>query len=603
MKEYILNTLPQELVNQIAAGEVIERPASVVKELIDNSIDANSTKIQIRIENGGIDLIEISDNGVGIPQESLNEIFKSHTTSKISSLEDLNNLLTMGFRGEALSTILSVSQVELISKYEGSETASMITFRSFNDFDITKAARESGTVVSVKGLFEKIPARRKFLKTPQTEYKKILDILIPYFLIYPNIHFSVIKDSKLVIELPKILDSKPNSLEIERVKKVLKDEYIDRMIKVFYDGNGIKISGFTAHPSDHQKRYSNQYIFVNSRPIWDSGIAKAVLTGYERYIPFGEKVPYILLIDINPDQIDINVHPRKEEIRFLNPFRIYSSISEAIQRAISTVTTNRVESQFRSADFKPSSENIFSQNSGKTYSSKDITFKPNQSNSVKDSMLFSQEVLNDTGYIKSNKDDKFLETNKRIRNIFQIFNKYLVIEFEDNSLWIMDQHAVAERITFEKLLNSKDVKLEQQNFLVPITLEYSINEITQFENLKDFFSQLGFKYNINNSLINIESVPVEFINADLKLLFDEVFALGDEKGDISKELNKLKDDILATMSCHTSVRSGQSLHREEMIDLYNKLIMCKNPYSCPHGRPAVWKLTLSELDSKFERTY
>ncbi|NLE30786.1 DNA mismatch repair endonuclease MutL [Candidatus Dojkabacteria bacterium] len=603
MKEYILNTLPQELVNQIAAGEVIERPASVVKELIDNSIDAKATKIQIRIENGGIDLIEISDNGVGIPQESLNDIFKSHTTSKISSLEDLNSLLTMGFRGEALSTILSVSQVELISKYVGSETASKITFRSFNDFDITKAARESGTVVSVKGLFEKIPARRKFLKTPQTEYKKILDILFPYFLIYPNIHFSVIKDSKQVIELPKVLNSNPNTVEIERVKKVLKDEYIDRMIKVFYDGNGIKISGFTAHPSDHQKRYSNQYIFVNSRPIWDSGIAKAVLTGYERYIPFGEKVPYILLIDINPDQIDINVHPRKEEIRFLNPFRIYSSISEAIQRAVSTVTTYRVDSEFKTPSLNPINDYNSHQSIGKTYSSRDITFKANQSSSVKDSLLFSQEVLNDTGYIKSTDSVIFEEGYKKIRNIFQIFNKYIVIEFEDQTLWLIDQHAAAERITFEKLLNSKEVKLEQQNFLVPISLQYSLNEMTKFENLKEFFSDLGFKYSINKSEINIESVPVEFVNVDLKALFDEVFALGDESRDISKELNKLKDDILATISCHTSIRSGQSLHREEMIDIYSKLIKCENPYSCPHGRPIVWKLTLSEIDSKFDRTY
>ncbi len=603
MNEYILNTLPQELVNQIAAGEVIERPASVVKELVDNSIDAKATKIQIKIENGGIDLIEVSDNGVGIPQESLKEIFKSHTTSKISSFEDLNTLLTMGFRGEALSTILSVSQVELISKYENSDTASKISFKSFNDSDIKKAARESGTVVSVKGLFEQIPARRKFLKTAQTEYKKILDILFPYFLIYPNIHFSIIKDSKQLIDLPKVLKSSANTLELERVKKVLKDEYIDRMVKVFFNGNGIKVSGLTAHPSDHQKRYSNQYIFVNRRPIWDSGIAKAVLTGYERYIPFGEKVPYILLIDINPDQVDINVHPRKEEIRFLNPFRVYSSISEAIQRAISTVTTYRVDSEFKSNSLNTLNQISTQPYSPKAYSSKDISFKPNQSSSVKDSLLFSQEVLNDTGYIKSKEREKFEEGYKKIKNIFQIFNKYIVIEFEDNTLWIIDQHAAAERITFEKLLNSKEVKLEQQNFLVPISLQYSINEITQFENLKEFFLDLGFMYSIKESQINIESVPVEFINADLKVLFDEVFALGDEKGDISKEINRLKDDILATMSCHTSVRSGQSLHREEMIDIYTKLIKCNNPYSCPHGRPAVWKLTLNEIDSKFDRTY
>lgn len=603
MSKYILNTLPQELVNQIAAGEVIERPASVVKELVDNSIDAKASRIQIKVENGGIDLIEVSDDGVGIPQDSLREVFKSHTTSKISSLEDLSRLLTMGFRGEALSTILSVSQVELISKYEGSDTASKISFKNFNDYEIQKAARESGTFVSVKDLFGQIPARRKFLKTPQAEYKKILDILFPYFLIYPNIHFSVTKDSKQVIDLPKILNSKPGTVEFERVKKVLKEEYIDRMVKVFFNGNGIKINGLTAHPSDHQKRYTNQYIYVNNRPIWDSGIVKAVLTGYDRYIPFGEKVPYILLIDIHPDQIDINVHPKKEEIRFLNPFRVYASISEAIQKAIGGVTTYRVESEFKSSSLHPFYENPSNECTSKTYSNRDITFKPNQSNSVKDSLLFSQEVLNNSGYSKNITEAELDGGYKEVGNVFQIFNKYIVIEFKDDTLWVIDQHAAAERITFEKLLNSKNIQIEQQNFLVPISLEYSLNDVEQFEHLKNFFSDLGFKYTITGSKINIQSVPVEFVNADLKVLFDEVFAFGDEKRDIFNELNKLKEDIIATMSCHTSIRSGQSLHKEEMIDIYTKLIKCNNPYSCPHGRPTVWKLKLSEIDSKFDRTY
>jgi len=194
MNKYVLNELSQDVVNKIAAGEVVERPASVVKELVDNSIDAGATKIQIKVVNGGIDLIEVSDNGSGIPKESLADIFKPHTTSKISSLEDLNNLLTMGFRGEALSTIVSVSDVVLSSKYIDSDSAFEIEYKEVNDFNIKKTARESGTVVTVKNIFANIPARRKYLKTAQTEYKKILDILYPYFLIYPNIHFTLIKD-------------------------------------------------------------------------------------------------------------------------------------------------------------------------------------------------------------------------------------------------------------------------------------------------------------------------------------------------------------------------------------------------------------------------
>ena len=603
MNTFKLNTLPQELVNQIAAGEVIERPSSVVKELVDNCIDAKATKIQVKVVNGGIDLIEVSDNGVGIPQESLSDIFKAHTTSKISTFDDLNSLITMGFRGEALSTIVSVAQVSLISKHINSDTGGEIVFKSFNDFDIKKAARESGTIVTVKNLFENIPARKKFLKTPQTEYKKILEILYPYFLIYPNIHFTVLKDGKVAIDLKDIPNSKENTIEKVRIEQILKEEFVSRMIKVFFDGGGIKISGLIAHPSDHQKRSTNQYIFVNRRPIWDSGIARAVFQGYDRYIPFGERVPFILLININPELIDVNVHPRKEEIRFLNPFRAYTAVEEAVKKSISTVTSYHKENEFKEST-QESMSFVNKDMDRKIYSSKDITFKPNQSNSVRDSLLFSKEALTGTSYIQETKEqsEEEIKSVGNIRNIFQIFKKYILVEFENDILWIVDQHAAAERITFEKL-KKQESKMERQNLLVPISLNFSKKEISVLEDLKEFFTDLGFEYTIKHECIDISVVPVEFVESDFKKLFDEIFALSDDVKDISKELNRLREDILATMSCHGSVRSGQQLHREEMFDLIKKLVECENPYSCPHGRPAVWKLRLSDIDSNFERTY
>ncbi len=603
MDTFKLNKLPQELVNQIAAGEVIERPASVVKELVDNCIDAKATKIHVRVVNGGIDLIEVSDNGVGIPADSLADIFKAHTTSKISSLEDLNKLLTMGFRGEALSTIVSVANVSLLSKYVNSDIGSEIIFNGFDDFKIRKAARESGTVVTVKNIFENIPARKKFLKTAATEYKRILEVLYPYFLIYPNIHFTVTKDTKVVIDLKAIEGSKENTVEKERIGEILKEDFVKRMLKVFYNGSGIKISGLVGHPSDHQKRSSNQYIFVNRRPIWDSGIARGVLQGYERYIPFGEKVPFILLMDINPELIDVNVHPRKEEIRFLNPFRAYSAVEEAVKKSVMSVTSYHKENDFNpSQGDSPSFVN--KDMNRKIYSSKDITFKPTQSGSVRDSLLFSREALSEDSYIKEQEISSVesIKSVGNIKNVFQVFNKYIVIEFEDDVLWMVDQHAAAERVTFEKLKNQGD-SADRQNLLVPNTLKFSLKEISALEELKEFFSSLGFEYTVKKDSIDITVVPVEFVESDYKKLFDEIFALSDDIKDISKELNRLREDILATMSCHTSVRSGQYLHREEMLDLIKRLIDCENPYSCPHGRPAVWKLKLSDIDSNFERTY
>ena len=600
MEKVKLNTLPQEIVNQIAAGEVIERPASIVKELVDNSIDAKATKIQIKVENGGIDLIEVSDNGIGIEEKNLESVFKPHTTSKISSLEDLNTLLTMGFRGEALSTILSVADINLVSKYVDSDIASEITFKSFNDFSIKKAARESGTVITVKNIFGNIPARRKYLKTAQTEYKKILDILFPYFLIYPNIHFTVTKDGKNTIDLKEIKGAKENTIVKESVEEILKEEFVKRMLKVFYDGSGMKVTGLIAHPSDHQKRANHQYIFVNRRPIWDSGIAKAVLQGYERYIPFGERVPFILLLDIRPDLIDVNVHPRKEEIRFLNPFRAFSGVEEAIKKALSTTMSYRIDSEYKPSNTQSLSL-VNTDVQGRMYKSRDISFKPVQSGSVRDSLLFSKEILSDTSYIKN--DGKKEDEVSGFRNIFQIFNKYIVIEFENDTLWIIDQHAAAERITFEKLLKLKGKDIDKQSMLVPISIKFSVKELEVLKELKKFFIDLGFEYSVIKDGIEIMTVPVEFVGSDFEKLFDEIFELSDDIKDIGKNIKKLKDDVLATMSCHGSVRSGQSLHRDEMVDIYKKLIKCENPYSCPHGRPAVWKLKLSDIDSNFERTY
>lgn len=600
MEKIKLNTLSQELVNQIAAGEVIERPASVVKELVDNSIDAGSTKIQIKLINGGIDLIEVSDNGIGIEKENLEKIFKPHTTSKISSLEDLNTLLTMGFRGEALSTILSVADIGVVSKYIDSDIANEIVYKSFNDFSIKKSARESGTVVSVKNIFGNIPARRKFLKTAQTEYKRILDVLYPYFLLYPNIHFTVNKDSKTVIDLKSISQSKENTVVKERIEEILKEDFVKRMLKIFYDGSGMKVTGLIAHPSDHQKRSNHQYMFVNRRPIWDSGIARAVILGYERYIPFGEKVPFILLIDIKPELIDVNVHPRKEEIRFLNPFRAYSGVEEAVKKSISSVTSYSPDTEYKPVSHESKSF-VNRDMDRKVYINKDIRFESNQSGSVRDSLLFSKEVLADTMYTKN--EHTSIQEDRGFRNIFQIFSKYIVIEFEDDTLWVIDQHAAAERITFEKLKNFNEKNIEKQNLLVPTNIKFSQKELIVIDDLKNFFSELGFEYTVLKDGIDITSVPVEFVGTDFEKLFDEIFELSDDIKDISKSIDRLKEDILATMSCHGSVRSGQSLHQEEMIDIYKKLIKCQNPYSCPHGRPAVWKLKLSEIDSNFERTY
>jgi DNA mismatch repair protein MutL len=589
-----LNKLSQEVINQIAAGEVVERPSSVVKELLDNSIDADSSKIVIKIKNGGIDLIEISDNGIGIPKESMTSIFDPHTTSKISNIEDLNTLLSMGFRGEALSTISSVSNVTLLSKYREEETGYKILFNENGKSPVKKVAKEDGTTVKIENIFYNIPARQKYLKSPQTEYRKIHELLNSYFLIYPNIHFVLEKDGKIVKELPQVLNTKPGDIVEKRLNEIVGES--SSFLKLYYDGSGIKISGYTAHPSNHKSSNSKTYIFVNNRPIYDKGIVRAIYEGYSRYIPHGQKIDFAINILINPELVDINVHPRKEEVRFENPFRIYSAIEDAVRHVLSkelsykeTPSTNNFAA-IRESFAKQSSNS-------KLYEPTNI-YNSNKSASVQDTLLFSKELLTDIP------EDTQLpwEEGQEIVNIFQIFKKYIVIEFIDEKLWMIDQHAAAERINFESLSKGKD-NIDVQNYLVAVELNLKDEEILFLEEHIDFFKNIGILYEIKKNKLILKTVPVEFVNSDFKKVFEEIFSLEEDIELLKKNFKKLRDDILATISCHNSIRSGQRLQKEEMLDIYNKLMDCQNPYSCPHGRPAVWKLSLSEIDSNFERTY
>ncbi|NLB12076.1 DNA mismatch repair endonuclease MutL [Candidatus Dojkabacteria bacterium] len=589
-----LNKLSQEVINQIAAGEVVERPSSVVKELLDNSIDADSSKIVIKIKNGGIDLIEISDNGIGIPKESMTSIFDPHTTSKISNIEDLNTLLSMGFRGEALSTISSVSNVTLLSKYREEETGYKILFNENGKSPVKKVAKEDGTTVKIENIFYNIPARQKYLKSPQTEYRKIHELLNSYFLIYPNIHFVLEKDGKIVKELPQVLNTKPGDIVEKRLNEIVGES--SSFLKLYYEGSGIKISGYTAHPSNHKSSNPKTYIFVNNRPIYDKGIVRAIYEGYSRYIPHGQKIDFAINILINPELVDINVHPRKEEVRFENPFRIYSAIEDAVRHVLSkelsykeTPSTNNFAA-IRESFAKQSSNS-------KLYEPTNI-YNSNKSASVQDTLLFSKELLTDIP------EDTQLpwEEGQEIVNIFQIFKKYIVIEFIEEKLWMIDQHAAAERINFESLSKGKD-NIDVQNYLVAVELNLKDEEILFLEEHIDFFKNIGILYEIKKNKLILKTVPVEFVNSDFKKVFEEIFSLEEDIELLKKNFKKLRDDILATISCHNSIRSGQRLQKEEMLDIYNKLMDCQNPYSCPHGRPAVWKLSLSEIDSNFERTY
>ena len=621
MKKKKLHKLPQSVVNQIAAGEVVERPASVVKELVDNAIDAEADKIEVKVKNGGIDMVEVSDNGYGIPKEELPLIFDAHTTSKIEKIEDLNTLISMGFRGEALSTITSVARVKVSSKYVEETIANEIDFNEEGKSSVKKTAKEKGTTVRVENLFYNIPARKKHLKSPQTEYRKIYELMNNYYLIYPNIYFVLEKDGKVVLDLPPIDNSKKGEITKERIQEVMNED-TSNFLQLNYEGAGIKISGYVAHPSNHKSSRAKSYMFVNNRAISDKGIYRAIHEGYSRYIPHGQKVDFVIKIDMDPQYVDVNVHPRKEEVRFENPYRIYSAIENAVKHTLekelsfrdipsggksqienSNITVNQ------SRDFSSIRER-FNRSSGdsspkvkeRSYENRNL-YSSGKSVSVKDSLLFSKEILSSEVKDDYNQREALpWEEKMKVRNIFQIFNKYVVVEFVDERLWVIDQHAAAERINFEKLSKGRN-GLDLQNYLVPIEIELKKEEALFLDEARDFFENIGIIYEIENSKLKIKTAPTSFSESNFEEIFNEIFSLEDNIDNLGKNLEKRRDDLLATISCHGSIRSGQKLSREEMLNLFKELSECENPYSCPHGRPAVWKLTLPEIDNNFERTY
>jgi DNA mismatch repair protein MutL len=606
-----IKKLPQELINQIAAGEVIERPASVIKELVDNSIDANSTKIKIRIQSGGMKLIEISDNGIGIKKKMIPLAFEAHSTSKINSIEDLNNLVTMGFRGEALSTIVSISELTVLAKSEDDTEGYKVDFDGISPTEAQPAPRETGTTITIRNLFYNIPARKKYLKSEETEYRKILNILIPYFLLYPNIHFIFEKEGKVIYNLP-VTDAKSSEVSLDRVKEVLKNSDNDNLLPLYYDGGGLSIVGYIGHPSMHTARTNHMYVFVNDRPVQDRGVIRSVMEGYDRYIPHKDKVPFIINLKVNPELVDVNVHPRKEEVRFLNPYRIYSAIEKAVSVAISKGVQDDYTPSFDSVTSEsPNSEIALNRLRGENYprasysseysdsgSSRELSFRKPAPFLVQDSLEFSRNLLDESEVVGYCADEI-----KEFLNAYQLFKKYLLIEFEDEA-WIVDQHAAAERITFERLLSSNEVgNTDVQNLLVPIHINKEEEEIVYLRENIDFYEKIGFILSFDDSGVLVESVPVEFVGSDIEVMFNDVLELSDDRRDLIRNFDRAREDILATIACHTSIRTNQRLAREECISIVEQLLACKNPYSCPHGRPIVWKLSLSEIDKNFDRTY
>lgn len=597
MKE--IHILTKETIAKIAAGEVVERPASVVKELIENSIDAKSTNITVNIKDSGKSLIEIIDNGKGMHREDAEIALEQHTTSKIESDKDLENIITLGFRGEALSSISAVSEIEIETSREDEGTK---VTNEGNSIKILNISRPQGTTIKVKNLFRDVPARRKFLRTDSTEFKHISDIFIQHALANPNIHFKLSHNNREIFNLPSTPDLKVRLYDIWGKKHT-------NVSEIYFDGPKLKIEGLIGHPEIARKDRNMQFLFLNSRPIKSDLISKAVQDAYHSTLHEGRYPIYFINLLLDPKEVDVNVHPRKQEVKFTDTRSLFSNVKHAVEKALEKQLQKGVEHHFdkESPTYTPKVKerqaSYRTQPKSQSLTSEISNYRPKVSpNHIQASMSFSKQLISEedipiknTGEGNNNRE-AFLNDF----NAIQFFDTYILIQ-RDNKILFIDQHAADERIKYEEIMKKvkNSLKVDRQPLLITETVELSNASSDLVKENIENFSRIGLEIEpFGKDTFKIAAIPSILTNFNFKEFIDEIIEREITDFDAQEVLHK----IVASMACHGSIRAGKKLNRSEIIKMISQLFKCEKPYSCPHGRPIIWDISREEIEKRFKRT-
>jgi len=576
-----IHLLSEDLQNKISAGEIVERPASVVKELLENSLDAGSTQIDIVIEQGGHQLIQVRDDGIGIPENQLPLSVKRFHTSKISKLEDLFTISTLGFRGEALASIASVAHLSIVSS-NGSDDGAELSIFNGELGELAPAANIDGTQVTIRDLFYNTPARRKFLKTPRTEARKIIDMVRRFGLSMPNIGYSLTVDGKKVIELF------PEELA-ERIGSLFDNTYKENLIPINISKADYTFSGYVGNLNLIRKRFGEQFIFMNGRYIKDRLLNSAVYSAYQSLVKRGEYPFFVINIQIPFEQVDVNVHPMKTEVRFHDEWRVYhvlkSGVNDALSEILNTIPNfQKISSESSSFFQNIPKQSAFNFNSG---SQTDSTFS-NIEKIDRAKTYASNLVSTDSG----NEDFN-------IEKIWQVHRKYIISEI-NSGLVVIDQHVAHERVLYEECLLAFESKtMSSQTLLFPEEIEFAKDEYDILLEIFPYLKQIGFKIREgDNSRIIVEATPADISWGDEKRIIKEII---DEFISTRKTYSSYKEALAASFACKAAVKAGDLMANDEMVILINRLFSTEHPYYCPHGRPIIIQLSLDELDKRFER--
>jgi len=601
-----IRALPPELINQIAAGEVIERPASVVKELVENSLDAGAGRIEIDIEQGGAQLIRVRDDGGGIAHDELELAVASHATSKIGSFDDLEHVASMGFRGEALASVSSVARVALTSRQRGADAAFRLEVDGGKLRQARPAQHPQGTSIEVRDLFFNVPARRKFLRAERTEFAHIDDLLKSLALAREGVEFRLSNNGRPVRIIKAARDE---AGALARVAEVLGEEFPSRSLRVDHSAAGLHLGGWVGLPTASRSQADQQFFYVNGRLVRDRVVAHAVRQAYADVLFHGRHPAFVLFLTLDPAGVDVNVHPAKSEVRFREQRLVHDFLYRTMHEALAQTR----------AGVAPVQAVVSAPNVSWTSASPDAANEPGLS-----PMPWGARPLNQPRLTLGVRDEPLAEYAALFGNaasavkvslpetddsqapplgfaIAQLKQVYVLAENEQG-LVLVDMHAAHERITYEKLKNGRVTSnLRSQLLLVPLSIAVGAKEAAAAEEHADALAEWGLELSRSGpSAVVVRRIPALLEGADVSQLARDVLSELAAHGS-SRRLEELENELLSTMACHGSVRAGRRLGIPEMNALLREMEATERSGQCNHGRPTWIQLSLAELDKLFMR--
>jgi DNA mismatch repair protein MutL len=595
--------MSDHLVNQIAAGEVVERPASVVKELLENSLDAKASRIEVDVEQGGIKSIRIRDDGFGIHKDDLKLSLSSHATSKINSLEDLEHVKSLGFRGEALPSIASVSRLSLTSRWRDEAEAWSINTSSIDKFDVRPAAHAGGTTVEVRDLFYNVPARRKFLRAEKTEFAHLEDVVKRIALSHFNVDITLRHNNRAVRQLRKADDRLQQE---KRIAGVCGPAFIENAVFIDYAINELRLWGWVGRPTFSRSQADMQYFYVNGRMVRDKLVTHAIRQAYHDVLYHGRHPAYVLFLELDPSTVDVNAHPGKHEVRFRQSRSVHDFIFRAIHKSLADLRPDDADNHLNAAVFDTglaTPAHHGGQASVHSRAADPYTRQAPLSLAVAEQMSCYRQMnaaaLDLEGMSQHEAESEQVPPLGYARA--QLHGIYILAE-NVQGLVLVDMHAAHERITYERLKQSQqDSGIQTQPLLVPITIDVSEKEAALVEASPEIFAELGLEADRSGlESVRIRQVPVVLAQGDSEALLRDVLSDLVKHGS-STRIHQALNEVLSTMACHGSVRANRKLTIPEMNALLRDMERTERSGQCNHGRPTWVQLSIDELDKLFQR--